>query len=96
MGYDNNNTGALFKNDRMREGKRDPEYTGSAEVDGAEYWVSAWIRNNPKGGAYDPAKKTFLSLQFTPKQDTFKKQNNRPQSRPLPPPPKEQEDWGNP
>jgi len=42
--YDNTNRGAIWPNDRMREGKKDPEFTGSLNVDGVEYWVSAWKR----------------------------------------------------
>jgi len=42
--YDNNNRGAIWPNDRMREGKQDPQFTGNLNVDGVEYWVSAWKR----------------------------------------------------
>ena len=42
--YDNTNRGAIWQNDRMREGKQDPQFTGSLNVDGVEYWVSAWKR----------------------------------------------------
>ena len=42
--YDPTNRGAIWPNDRMREGKKDPEFTGSLNVDGVEYWVSAWRR----------------------------------------------------
>ena len=42
--YDNTNRGAIWPNDRMREGKQDPQFTGSLNVDGVEYWVSAWRR----------------------------------------------------
>ena len=42
--YDNTNRGAIWPNDRMREGKKDPEFTGSLDVDGVDYWVSAWRR----------------------------------------------------
>lgn len=49
--YDDTNRGSIWPNDRMREGKKDPEFTGSLNVEGAEYWVSAWKRKpdaNPK------------------------------------------------
>jgi len=50
--YDNTNRGAIWPNDRMREGKKDPEFTGSLNVDGVEYWVSAWKRKpHAKHGA---------------------------------------------
>ena len=39
--YDNTNRGALWKNDR-RETEKHPNLTGSLNVEGVEYWVSAW------------------------------------------------------
>jgi len=50
--YDNTNRGAIWPNDRMRDGKKDPEFTGSLNVDGVDYWVSAWKRKaDAKQGA---------------------------------------------
>jgi len=50
--YDNTNRGAIWPNDRMREGKQDPQFTGTVNVDGVEYWVSAWKRKpDAKPGA---------------------------------------------
>jgi hypothetical protein len=60
MDYDNNMRGVLFKNDR-KERDNHPDYKGSAEVDGVEYWLSAWIKEGQKG--------KFMSLSFTPKED---------------------------
>jgi len=63
--YDNNNTGALFKNDK-KQSDRHPDYTGSCEVNGVEMWMSAWIKTS-KGG------KKFMSFSFNPKeQQAFK------------------------
>ncbi len=42
--YDNTNRGAIWPNDRMREGKQDAHFTGSVNVEGVEYWVNAWKR----------------------------------------------------
>ena len=39
--YDNNMTGALWVNDEKTKDSQ-PDYKGNAEVDGVEYWVSAW------------------------------------------------------
>jgi len=47
--YDNNLSGALFKNNRKRDGRQDPDYTGSCEIDHVGYWVSAWISTSRKG-----------------------------------------------
>lgn len=50
--YDNTNSGALFKNDDKREGKKDPDYKGSVNVDGVDYWVSSWINTSKAGQKY--------------------------------------------
>ena len=56
--FDNTNKGALFKSDR-RERESQPEYTGSINVDGKEYWLSAWIKAGKRG--------KFFSLSVRPK-----------------------------
>lgn len=58
--YDNNMRGVLFKNDR-KERDNHPDYKGSAEVDGVEYWLAAWIKDGQKG--------KFMSLSFTEKEE---------------------------
>ena len=40
--YDNTNRIALWRNERKREGKKDPDFTGTVDVDGDEYEVSLW------------------------------------------------------
>ena len=59
--YDNTNRGAFWPNDRTREGKQDPQFTGSMDVEGVGYWISGWKRRaDAKPGA--------PSLSFTIKQ----------------------------
>lgn len=58
MAYDNKNTGILGKNER-REKDTHPPYNGSADIDGVEYWISAWIKQRKD----DPERK-FFSLSF--------------------------------
>jgi len=41
--YDNNNRGVLFKNDK-KETDNHPDYKGRIDVNGQEYWLSAWIK----------------------------------------------------
>lgn len=43
MAYDNSNRGAIWKNDNKTEDKH-PDFKGSLNVGGVEYWVSAWKR----------------------------------------------------
>lgn len=48
--YDNTNRGSIWPNDK-KETDRHPDFTGSLNVEGTEYWVSAWKRKpdaNPK------------------------------------------------
>lgn len=52
--YDNTNRGSIWKNDKMRPDKQDPDFTGSLNVGGAEYYVSAWKRK-PDASAKAPA-----------------------------------------
>ena len=50
--YDNSNRGAVWKNHKMREGKRDPHFTGTINVEGVDYFISAW--KNDKQGESQP------------------------------------------
>lgn len=55
------NRGAIWKNER-KETENHPDFTGSLNVDGKDYWVSAWKR---KEGASDRA--PALSFTVKPK-----------------------------
>ncbi len=57
--YDNTNRGVLFKNDR-KDSDRHPDYRGSIDVGGTEFWLSAWIKEGQKG--------KFMSLSVQPKE----------------------------
>ena len=57
--YDNTNRGALFKNTR-KDSDNHPDYNGSINVDGVEYWLSAWVKEGAKG--------KFFSLSVKPKE----------------------------
>jgi hypothetical protein len=56
--FDNNMRGALFVNERKTEEKQ-PDYTGSCEIEGVEYRLSAWKRETKAG-----AKMLSLSFQM--------------------------------
>ena len=61
--YDNTNRGALFKNDkRNHDDDSAPHYKGSVNIDGTEFWLSAWIKTSKAGDKY-------MSLSVRPKDD---------------------------
>lgn len=62
--YDNNMTGALFSN-KERKTDKHPNARGSCEIDGVEYWVSAWTKVSKAGEKYQ-------SLAFTRKDEQAK------------------------
>lgn len=64
MPYDNTNKGALFKNDR-KESPNHPDYKGTINVEGTEYWASGWIKVAGPN-ARNPGSK-FLSVSLTAK-----------------------------
>lgn len=70
--YDNTNRGALFKNDR-KEQQTHPDYKGSLNVGGVDYWVSSWIKEGAKG--------KFMSLSITPKEAQAPAPAPRPQAK---------------
>jgi hypothetical protein len=59
MSYDNTNRGTLGKNER-REKDSHPEYAGTLNVDGKDYWLSGWVKESAKG--------KFFSLSVKPKE----------------------------
>lgn len=58
--YDNTNSGALFKNDKKASDNH-PDYKGSINVDGVEYWLSSWIKTSKTGTK-------FMSLSVSAKE----------------------------
>lgn len=53
------NSGSIFVNDR-KETDKHPDRSGTAMIDGVEYWISGWIKDGAKG--------KFMSLAFKRKQ----------------------------
>jgi len=61
MNYDNNMKGALWIN-KKREKDTHPQMKGQCEINGVQYWVSAWTKKTQTGD-------TMQSLAFTPKEE---------------------------
>lgn len=57
--YDNTNRGALFRNDRKSHDNQ-PSHKGTINVDGVEFWLSAWVKDGQNG--------KYFSLSVTPKE----------------------------
>ena len=72
MNYDETNRGAIWKNDN-KEKETHPDFKGSVNVDGREYWVAAWRRAD---GASPSSPALKFSIQ--PKED-----QQQPQSAPV-------------
>lgn len=64
--YDRTNSGLLAKNDKQGNESR-PDYRGSINVDGREYWLSAWIKQGREGTKL--AGQKYMSLSVKPKDE---------------------------
>lgn len=83
MAYDNTNSGTLGKNKR-KEKTEHPDYSGQINVDGTDYWLSAWLKEAGPNSK-TPGEK-FFSLSVRPKEAPA------PAPRPSKPPPKGRND----
>ena len=59
MAYDNTNRWTLNKNDR-KEKDTHPDYKGSLNLDGVDYWIDGWIKESANG--------KFISGSLKPKE----------------------------
>ena len=59
-GYDNTNKGILGRNDRKTLDTH-PDFSGSINVDGRDYWLSGWVKERKDGSG------RFFSLSVKPK-----------------------------
>ena len=74
------NRAYIRRNKNRREGKNDPNFNGSANIAGIEYWISAWMDDDTDREGNKNGEKV-LSCTFKPKEQ----QNSAPQaSAPVP------------
>ena len=69
--YDNTNRWTLFKNDR-KDSDKHPDYSGTLNVDGVEYWIAGWIKEGKRG--------KFFSGSIKPKENNMAKVRDEMQS----------------
>jgi hypothetical protein len=62
MTYDNTNSGALFQA-KEKKTEKHPDYDGSINIDGKDYWLSGWRKTSKNGNQ-------FLSLSVRAKDGT--------------------------
>lgn len=63
--YDNTNSGILTKNNKDGVETR-PDYRGSLNVNGEEFWLSAWLKDGREGTKL--AGQKYMSLSIQPKE----------------------------
>lgn len=76
--YDNTNTGILSRNER-KEKDTHPDLSGSINVEGKEYWLSAWSKKGKSGKLEG---KTFFSLSVKPKETREEAKREKPADKP--------------
>tara|TARA_B110000503_G_scaffold139464_1_gene227918 strand:- start:588 stop:875 length:288 start_codon:yes stop_codon:yes gene_type:complete len=68
--YDETNRGSCWPNKKKRPDKKDPDFTGSINVDGHDYWFDAWRKA-------EGAKENAPSLSFR-----VKRKDGKPKDEP--------------
>jgi hypothetical protein len=79
--YDNTNSGMLARN-KNRSTDKHPEYTGSLNVEGVDYWVSAWVNTGRQGSKLEGEK--FFSFKINRKEPAARAPAAATPNRPKP------------
>lgn len=82
MAYDNTNSGALFKNEKDGVETR-PDYKGQINVNGTDFWLSAWLKKSKDG-------KVYMSLSVQPKDGKTAPAPRGVQAQKAPPEPRDE------
>ena len=69
MAYDNTNSGMIARNENRKTDKH-PEFTGSLNVEGVDFWVSAWVNEGREGGKMEGKK--YFSLKISRKEQSVR------------------------
>ena len=65
MQYDNTNSGIMYRNENRKTDKH-PEFTGSINVNGEDFWLSGWVNEGKPGGKFEG--KRYFSIKLNPKE----------------------------
>ena len=65
MAYDNTNSGIMARSEN-RKTENHPEFTGSINVEGVDFWLSAWVNEGKPGGKMEGKK--YFSIKLTRKE----------------------------
>ena len=65
MAYDNTNSGMMARNENRKTDKH-PEFSGSVNVEGTDYWLSAWVNEGRLGGKMEGKK--YFSIKLSRKE----------------------------
>ena len=69
--YDNTNKGIFGRNDRKTQDTH-PDFSGSINIEGREFWLSGWIKERKDGSG------RFFSLSVKPKDGASASATPRP------------------
>lgn len=71
MSYDNTNSGMLSRNDR-KEQDNHPDFKGTINVEGVEYWLSGWTKEGKPGSKMEGKKYFSLAVKAKDEKPTAK------------------------
>jgi hypothetical protein len=66
MAYDNTNSGMMARNENRKTDKQS-EFSGSINVEGVDYWLSAWVNEGKPGGKMEGRK--YFSIKINRKEN---------------------------
>lgn len=76
--YDNTNSGLLKRNDR-KEKDTHPDYRGTINVNGQDFWLSAWLKEGRPGSKLEGQK--YFSLSVSPMEDQQQRRTSAPRQQ---------------
>ena len=62
--WDNRNRGVLFKAKLPKKSDNHPDYSGTVNIEGKEFWLNGWEKTSKNGNK-------FFSLSTTPKKPVY-------------------------